>query len=214
MEFLSTEFNTSTKSFPVNLVLQSAQSAAQGFSTTSSGDYKIVNLPFDPRTGFHEYRIDFVPGKVLFYADGQVLATMQTTVVPSMPGHLILTQWSNGNPLWSGGPPASDALMMVSYVKAYFNSSLQSRQHDLAGRCSNPVAPSAVCSIPDQTAAPDPGGLNGNVTANTHFFSNIQNSTNNQTVFRQNYGSRIWATGQFIHVVFVVFMFASISFLF
>src|SRR5580692_10294863 len=113
MEFLSSQFNAENNTFPVNLVLQSAQSVAQGYNAAGAGNYVIANLPFNPTTGFHEYRIDFVPGSVIFYADSEVLTTMHTPAVPTQAGHLILTQWSNGNPLWSAGPPPTDAIMTV-----------------------------------------------------------------------------------------------------
>src|SRR5580700_2143818 len=116
MEFLSSEFDVENNTFPVNLVLQSAQSVAQGYNAAGTSNYIVANLPFNPTTGFHEYRIDFVPGSVVFYADSHVLATMDTSAVPTVAGHLILTHWSNGNQLWSAGPPAVDAVMTVSYV--------------------------------------------------------------------------------------------------
>jgi beta-glucanase (GH16 family) len=189
MEFLSSQFDVANNSFPVNLVIQSAQSAQQGYVSKSSGDFIVANLPFNPTTGFHEYRIDFVPGRVFFYADGHNLATIFSSAVPIRPGHLILTQWSNGNHLWSAGPPESDAVMTVAYVKSYFNSSLSSRQNDFQSRCLDPSAAGAICIIPDQTIAPDPDGLDGNITANTYFFSNHYNMTDNQTVYHQNSAS-------------------------
>lgn len=186
MEFLSSEFVVENNTFPVNLVLQSAASVLAGYNAVGTGNYIVANLPFNPTTGYHEYRIDFIPGNVIFYADGQILARMNTSAVPTMPGHMILTQWSNGNPLWSSGPPPVEAIITVSYVKAYFNSSLPARQSAWASRCKDETAPSAVCSIPDQTVAPNPDGPDGNITANTWFFSNEENMTVNQTVYRQS----------------------------
>jgi hypothetical protein len=86
MEFLSSSFIPENNTFPVNLVLQSAQSVASGFNAAATGNYKIANLPFNPTDGFHEYRIDFVLGNVVFYGDGVVLAKMNTSAVPTMPG--------------------------------------------------------------------------------------------------------------------------------
>jgi hypothetical protein len=126
-----------------------------------------VNLPFDPTTSFHEYRFDFLPGKVFFYADGAMLAEMSGPAVPSSPGHLLLSHWSNGNPGWSRGPPTTDAVTTVSYVKAYFNSSLEQRQQDFALRCKDAAASGAICPIPDRNA--------------TFFFSHGNNLTPNQT---------------------------------
>jgi len=185
MEFLSYEFDVEQQSFPINLVMQSSQSAAQGYQVLGN-NYMVVNLPFNPTSGFHEYRIDFIPGVVIFYADSKILGSMNTSAVPTEPGHLILTHWSNGGSGWTHGPPLTNAVLAVSYVKSYFNSSLASRHNDLISRCKNPSAPNAVCTIPDQVIAPDPDAPNGNVTAKTFFFSDLNNSTNNQTVYRES----------------------------
>jgi beta-glucanase (GH16 family) len=174
-EALSYQYNLQNGTFPMNLVLQSQQSARQGFSSAASGDWKVVNLPFDPTDGFHEYRIDFVPGTVMYYGDGQILATINTTAVPTSPGHLILSQWSNGDPGWSGGPPPQRAVSTVGYVKGYFNSSDPARQAAATARCKDPSASGATCKISDQITAS--GSLY------SPFFSNQANMTNNQTVF-------------------------------
>lgn len=187
MEFLSSQFVPANNTFPVNLVLQSTQSVQAGFNALGTGNYIVVNLPFDPTDGFHEYRIDFLPGNVIFYGDGTILGTMNTSAVPTMPGHMILTQWSNGNPLWSFGPPPKESVITVSYVKAYFNSSDPSRQADWALRCRNPAAAGATCVIPDQTSAPDTQTSQSNETAaSTYFFSDDKNKTSNQTVYHKN----------------------------
>jgi beta-glucanase (GH16 family) len=167
--------------------MQSAASVAAGYNAVNSGNYIVANLSFNPSTAFHEYRIDFVPGQVVFYADGQVLGTMNSSAIPTSPGHLILEQWSNGNPLWSGGPPNQDAVMTLSYVKAYFNSSSVSGQKNATARCEkNPRGSNSVCPIPDQTVAPDNSGANGNSTGRTYFFSDAQNKTTGQTVYHQS----------------------------
>lgn len=176
MEFLSRQFATANASYPVNLVLQSQASEAAGSDATHTSTFEVVNLPFDPRGDFHEYRFDFVPGRVVFLADGAVLADMsQSSGVPTHAGHLAMNHWSNGNADWSGGPPASDAVMEVRYLKAYFNSSDEARQRAFEGRCGgNAAADGAVCDIPDVTA--------GNDTAAGWFFSGQKNMTGNQTV--------------------------------
>lgn len=175
MEFLTYNFNRENNTFPLNILMQTATSAQEGFQTVGE-NYKVVNLPFDPTTAFHEYRIDFHADFVTFYADGQVLAQMPTSSTLSSPGHLILRNWSNGNPGWSHGPPATDAPMTVSYVKAYFNSSDSSRQSSYASRCKDTTTTNAICAIPEQTVAP-----NGDA-AQTYFFTNYSNSTQGQIV--------------------------------
>ncbi|KAK4123236.1 glycoside hydrolase family 16 protein [Parathielavia appendiculata] len=174
MEFLSKDFNAANRSYPVNLVLQSRDAALAGYDASKTGNFVKAYLPFDPTADFHEYRIDYLPGRVFFYADGAVLAEMDGPAVPSSPGHLILQHWSNGNRYWSGGPPTQDAALAVRYVKAYFNSSLTQRHRDWEARCRDPTAPKAVCRIPDVT--PDDSSAAG------WFFMDQKNMTNNQTV--------------------------------
>ncbi|KAI1423827.1 glycoside hydrolase, family 16 [Xylaria sp. FL1777] len=167
IEFLSAQFDKEKGLFPVNFVLQSKEAAAAGFDAANTTGLRRVNLPFDPSTEFHEYRFDFLPDKVFFYADGDLLAEATGSGVPTTPGHLLVSHWSNGNPGWSHGPPTVDAVTTVSYVKAYFNSSLEQRQRDFAMRCKDPTISGSVCAIPDHNA--------------TFFFSNGDNLTPNQT---------------------------------
>lgn len=167
IEFLSAQFDKSKGIFPVNLVLQSKEAAAAGYDAANTTGLRRVDLPFDPTSDFHEYRFDFLPGTVFFYADGNLLSEMTGPSVPSTAGHLLLSHWSNGNAGWSQGPPKENAVTTISYVKAYFNSSLEQRQQDFTSRCKDPTASGAVCPIPERNA--------------TFFFSNGDNMTPNQT---------------------------------
>ena len=173
MELLSQQYNAT--SHPVNLVLQSAASEQAGFNAANTPTFSQHPLPFAPDEGYHEYRFDWSPEAVSFYADGALL-TIMTESVPTSPGHIILSHWSNGNKEWSGGPPASDAVVTIEYFKAYFNSSDATRLRDWSHRCTNLMAPNATCVVPEQKSAPD-----GN--SSTYFFSQQQNMTVNQTIF-------------------------------
>jgi beta-glucanase (GH16 family) len=183
MEFLSKDFHASNSSYPVNLVLQSREAAQNGYNAQLTGNFIEAYLPFDPTTGFHEYRMDFIPNKVLFYADGQLLGQMNGSAVPTTAGHLVLQHWSNGNPLWSGGPPTNDAVLAVGYVKAYFNSSTMERHRDWALRCRGRTEPNSVCVIPEVSPS--------NSTPGQFFFSDQNDMANNQTVCGKNAGSRL-----------------------
>ncbi|KAL8982038.1 MAG: hypothetical protein Q9205_003341, partial [Flavoplaca limonia] len=118
--------------------------------------FRPTPVAFRPQDGFHEYRFDWTPDRITYYADGQFL--YETKVgVPYRAGGLILNHWSNGDPGWSAGPPAKDADMQFSYIKAYFNSSSGAANAEYKSRCKDPNAPNAICKVPDQTTPPDPG---------------------------------------------------------
>ena len=174
MEFLSKQYNDTSN--PVNLVLQSPESLRAGFDAANTGSFDTSQLGFAPDEGFHEYRFDWTPDSVKFYADGKLLNTMSKSI-PTSPGHITLSHWSNGDPAWSAGPPQSDAIMTVEYLKGYFNSSDTKRQGDWRNRCKDLNAPNATCEVPEVTAPP-----NGNASAHTFFFSQEKNMTVNQTV--------------------------------
>ncbi|ETS84013.1 hypothetical protein PFICI_05889 [Pestalotiopsis fici W106-1] len=154
LEFLSKDFSASGSHYPVNLVLQSPRSRSAGYDASGTGTFINASLPFDPTADFHEYRFDFLAGRVLFYADGDLLATMDdsTGAVPKSSGNLILSHWSNGNAEWSGGPPNQDAASIVRYVKAYYNASSPARRNAAAARCVDPTASAAVCAVPEGNA--------------------------------------------------------------
>ncbi|TDZ18368.1 Beta-glucanase [Colletotrichum orbiculare MAFF 240422] len=170
MEFLTREFNASNGTYPLNIVLQSRASLDNGYNAQGTGNFLKVSLGFNPTTDFHEYRIDYLRDEVVFYADNKAIGRMNGSAVPTEGGHLILQHWSNGNPLWSGGPPKQDAVLMVASARAYFNSSLDSRKADHARRCVDPSAPDAICTIPDDRS---------------FFFATHANMTMNQTVSGQ-----------------------------
>jgi beta-glucanase (GH16 family) len=185
-EVLSYQFNFQNGTFPLNLVLQSQQSARQGFTSATSGNWKVADVSFDPTDGFHEYRIDFIPGNVIYYVDDQVLASINTSAVPTSSGHLILSQWSNGDSGWSAGPPRERAVSTVAYVKGYFNSSDPARQSAASLRCKGPSALGAICPIPDRAIVP--GSLY------SEFFSENPNMTTNQTIYGKNDCSTVRST--------------------
>lgn len=160
MEFLSREFVPDQDHYPLSLVIQSEESKKAGYDASKTGSYQKHYLTFNPGDSFHEYRFDYIPGRVLFYVDGELVAEMDGDEVPSMGGHLILQHWSNGNPLWSGGPPKEQAVMSVAYVKAYFNSSRSEELIKKDGRCnlgqSAEMQQENVCAIPEE---PGPKGF-------------------------------------------------------
>lgn len=158
LEFLSSQPQA------VNLVIQSPESVARGYVDHSSQDFDQHALEFEPGERYNEYRFDWLPGRVDFYANGKLLRTARQNV-PDTKGSLHVIHWSNGDEGWSGGPPERDAKMVVSYVKAYFNSSdTETTEQSLRG-CK---ARGKRCEVPNQDVPPDPSG---NGTGRTFFFT-------------------------------------------
>lgn len=189
----------------MNLVLHSVDSLIAGFQTPNTSTYGRPEVPVDLVNAYHEYRIDWVPGRASFYLDGNWFWDLVSDHVPVMPSALLLSHWSNGAPGWSQGPPASDAVMTISYVKAYFNSSNPQRSSDYAKRCVDRTASNAICTVPNQLGAPQTMTIDVNGTAKTvgstqtFFFSEQSNHTVNQTVFTGvSLGVPIFAAGSTI----------------
>ncbi|KAK2056660.1 concanavalin A-like lectin/glucanase [Colletotrichum caudatum] len=76
--------------------------------------------PADPTNTEHEYRIDWLSDRVRFYVDGEF--KWQTTEnVPYTPGSWVFNNWANGDPGWTAGPPAQDALFKIKKIDMYYN---------------------------------------------------------------------------------------------
>lgn len=178
--------NNANVSGQINLVLQTPESASQGFNAAQTPAFKLYTLPFSPSDDYHEYRFDWSEGRVDFFADGNHLWTLNQGV-PSAPGALFLNHWSNGDPLWSGGPPKEDAVLTVSYVKAYFDSSNATRIQQWTKSCSHlalnldqsmdsewQMRNNRTCLVPDSANMDiSPLGPNGNATGKTFFFTHV-----------------------------------------
>ena len=178
-------------------MLQSPQSDVQGFNAAGTPYFGTPSLPYDPSEEFHEYRFDWIPGSVSFYADGQLLQVMDDSALGyDSPGHIIINHWSNGNEGWSAGPPTQDAVLTIMYVKMYFNSS--DGPHSAYSKNCPAYNAGQVCQIPDQTTPPS---TNSNSTPPTFFFSRnssqiIGQSTSNttwNTYGQHNAGSKLGA---------------------
>jgi len=78
------------------------------------------NLP--PWDEWHEHRIDWTPGMVRWFIDGQY-AAQNSYSVPREPSGLVLNMWSNGND-WSGNMTVGDsAELQIQWVQLVFNTS-------------------------------------------------------------------------------------------
>jgi beta-glucanase (GH16 family) len=106
MEFLSKQFNETDSSI-LNLVIQSPESQAAGFNAIYTPGFADPRLLFRSDMAFHDYRFDWTPGQVAFYADDRLLRVM-TENIPDSGGHMVFNHWSNGDEGWSAGPPTQD----------------------------------------------------------------------------------------------------------
>lgn len=183
----------------MNLVLHSTESLQAGRQDPNTENYGKPVLPVDVTAAFHEYRFDWSPGRVSFFFDGEWVYDLNSDDVPVEGSPFLMNHWSNGAPGWSLGPPEQDAVMTVSYFKAYFNSSNPQRTDDFNGRCMDPSRPGAVCVVPHQVGAPNGTAtdasnstsqsgtaeiaLGQSTGAKTFFFSEQNNQTVNQTVY-------------------------------
>ncbi|GIZ46952.1 hypothetical protein CKM354_001005400 [Cercospora kikuchii] len=161
MEFLSRQTvpTTSNNNSSINLVIQSPDSARKGYA--SGPDFILKSLSFDPTIGYNEFRFDWFPSHVDFFANSVLLHRMEGNVPKGQPGALHVSHWSNGNEGWSGGPPERDAVLRVGYVKGYFNVS-GSEGEGWRGRCEAArEGEREVCKVEDQVVPPDPGVGNG-----------------------------------------------------
>ncbi|EPS44747.1 hypothetical protein H072_1271 [Dactylellina haptotyla CBS 200.50] len=150
------------------------------------GTYQVADLPYNTSAQIHELRFDWTPSAITWYQDGRQIWTISnTTLFPQQPGHIVVTHWSNGNPLWSAGPPEGNAALVLTYVKAYFNSSDSQRQKDHRERCEAVGGGGAVCQIPSPVGPPRYEGVSPDELP--YFFSNdpARNATYNQTVYEE-----------------------------
>ena len=177
VEILSSQQDYDSSNWPVNLVVQNTTAPLALNATGPSSNNMIYYMPYPPYgpavTKYHEYRFDWLPDRIDYYIDNYRMATF-TENIPSTPGAIHLSHWSNGNTHWSFGPPAEDAVMTVAYVKAYFNTTDAVRVASLPPQCGTLDSAGhneALCQIPDQTTAPWPGGPFGNQTGKTFFFT-------------------------------------------
>ncbi|RPD59133.1 concanavalin A-like lectin/glucanase [Lentinus tigrinus ALCF2SS1-7] len=86
----------------------------------SQNTHAIVPYPADPRTGEHEYTLEWTADATKFYFDGVLVATLNTNV-PYEPSCFVWNSWSSGNKRWSAGPPAEDAILKISKIEIEYN---------------------------------------------------------------------------------------------
>lgn len=102
---------------PNILYVSSKQTNPIDFSPDiGSTNVLIPNLP----NVFREYRFDWVPGQTEFFVDGKKVSTLKES--PSLPGRVIMMNWSSGDGDWSETPRT---IITAKFQKfnMFFNSS-------------------------------------------------------------------------------------------
>lgn len=169
MEYLSRQISLTNSTSNINLVIQSPLSAALNYNAAPTATFTLHPLPFLPSIDYHEYRFDWTTTSIDFYVDDKHLTSF-TRYDPDASGTLMLNHWSNGDPNWSGGPPATDTAITVSYIKAYFNTTDEARNAQWSEACAESWQ-GRTCEIPSfQEGGISPLGEGGNVSGHTDFF--------------------------------------------
>ena len=120
---------------PTNLSIHNEESAGDDDDDTSNTTSTIDRqLGFDLAKGFHEYGYDWSLEVVNFFTGDKWIGALDD-FLPTAPGYVQMSHWSNGFKGWSGGPPSQDALMTVAYFVGYSNSTDPDRVQDYQSRC-------------------------------------------------------------------------------
>ncbi|MCJ1394723.1 hypothetical protein MMC18_007603 [Xylographa bjoerkii] len=77
-------------------------------------------LPSNATAVMHEYRLDWLPGKTVYYLDGVEQQVLMSNV-PDVPGSWLWNNWSNGDSGWSAGPPGVDSILKIEKIEMYYN---------------------------------------------------------------------------------------------
>ncbi|MCJ1401144.1 hypothetical protein MMC11_004356 [Xylographa trunciseda] len=77
-------------------------------------------LPSNATVVMHEYRLDWLPGKTIYYLDGAEQQVLMSNV-PDVPGSWLWNNWSNGDSGWSAGPPDIDSVLKIEKIEMYYN---------------------------------------------------------------------------------------------
>ncbi|CAA7260642.1 unnamed protein product [Cyclocybe aegerita] len=122
IDYAFTESNTQEIDFEIltSTIFTSTQACVPPgiWASNQPSTRATILFPFDPRTAFHEYRIDWFPGVTIFYLDGTQVARF-TTDVPNVSGPWLWNVWSSGDVCWSAGPPTADSITQIRSIDIY-----------------------------------------------------------------------------------------------
>lgn len=83
---------------------------------------ELVTLNFDPGTDFHDYTIEWVPGRARFSVDGKMMhETTEEMARMVLPQNILLTIWASDSAGWAGPVDETTAPTSVEYdwIKVY-----------------------------------------------------------------------------------------------
>ncbi|BFZ60510.1 hypothetical protein YB2330_001546 [Saitoella coloradoensis] len=98
-------------------------------------------------TEYIEHRLDWYPNQTDYYAN-YTHAQTNWYHAPEVPSNVVLNMWSDGG-VWSSGPPTSDVVMQIKYIKLYFNTT------DSLGQM-NVTCTGEVCDVDGDRTDPNP----------------------------------------------------------
>ncbi|KAF9075956.1 concanavalin A-like lectin/glucanase domain-containing protein [Rhodocollybia butyracea] len=87
-------------------------------NTAAAKDVEINGADF---TAFGEHRFDWLQSETSYYYNSALESTISVNV-PTVGSEIVVNVWSNGDPAFSKGPPTSNAIATLQYLKLYFNS--------------------------------------------------------------------------------------------
>jgi hypothetical protein len=158
MEMLSRQQGVKQSNpYPANLVVHSDASVAEGNDARNTAGFIEGKMGVVPSDGFHEYRYDWSENLVSFYLDGSWMGDLNQSV-PAVPGVFQISHWSDGNPNWTAGPPAQDAILTVAYFMGYFNSTDAKRNEEYNALCGGGRGDDKICDVPDYKGMANSGG--------------------------------------------------------
>jgi hypothetical protein len=134
--------------YPANLVVHSDASVADGNDARNTAGFIEGKMDTLPSDDFHEYRYDWSEDLVSFYSDGKWMGDLNQSV-PAVPGVVQLSHWSDGNPTWTSGPPAQDAILTVAIFMGYFNTTDRARNQQFDAQCTGSLSTDRICDVAD-----------------------------------------------------------------
>jgi hypothetical protein len=116
MEYLSA-WDNSTLQYSVKPQIYLANDSPSS-STRQLDTWNNRSVSFDK--DFHEWSFVWLPDIVHYGLDANWSKSI-TTNVPTAPGRISLTQWSDGDPTFSAGPPTQNSTITISFLQAVYN---------------------------------------------------------------------------------------------